>query len=147
MTCEETRALIHKYEAPEDFTHMPIDRSNITDFERQLRHHLPDQYTEFLKKYSQGGVLGMVTLGVNAFGQPTFLFATEDYRKFGLPKDLVVIEEDDDNANWCIDLKSESVVYWKVGSKKYERIYPDFCTYLHDRIHDFIDRTSTAVIS
>lgn len=138
MTCEKTRSLIQKYEAPEDFTHTAVDTSYLHQCEKVLNHRLPGQYMEFLTTYSQGGIFGIVTLGINAFGEPTFLKATEDYRLFGLPENLLVIEEDDNNANYCLNLNDESVAYWHIGEDTYQKVYPDFCSYLTGRIADSI---------
>lgn len=134
MTCEKTRSLIQKYEMPEDFTHTAVDASYLQQCEKAIHHKLPEQYAQFLTSYSQGGIFGMVTLGINAFGEPTFLMATKDYKLFGLPENLLVIEEDDRNANYCLNLNDDSVVYWKIGEKNYRKAYPDFCSYLQGRI-------------
>lgn len=57
---------------------------------------LPEQYKEFLKNYGHGGLDGFEVLGIGLDASAIFLDETVKYRKFGLPHNLVVIENCDE---------------------------------------------------
>jgi len=58
---------------------------------------------------------------------------TKKYRKLGLPKEFIVIENCDEWL-YCIDSRNGEVVSWNQGG--ISREYPDFDTYVLDRFEE-----------
>ena len=96
--------------------------------QRLLGVTIPQQYVEFLDEYGHGGVGGVEILGVGPTGTMLFLEATLRYRKYGLPNNLLVIEDCDTGEVVSWDPVEGSIVD-----------YSDFDAFLLDRAKDAID--------
>ena len=94
---------------------------------------MPSQYLEFLKEYGQGCIGGIEVLGIGANNQLVFVEEILDYRQYGIPQNLIVIEN---CGEWvyCIDSDTYAIVSWSQDLTKEE--YPDFDSYLLDRFSD-----------
>lgn len=130
---DSIKTMIEKYEVKGDFTHTAITDAQISEAESILSVKLPSQYTEFLRTYGHGGIGGTEIIGIGKNGKLLFVDATLRYREYGLPQNLVVIENCDE---WvcCIDCSSGKVVTWSEDIP--EEAYSDFDTYLLDRFKD-----------
>ncbi|WP_195419750.1 SMI1/KNR4 family protein, partial [Collinsella sp. D33t1_170424_A12] len=74
------------------FTHAEFNDETRALAEQKLGLRLPEQYVEYLKTFGHGGVGGVDILGVGCDGSLIFVEETLLYRKYGLPKNLVVVE-------------------------------------------------------
>ncbi len=79
--------------------------------ERALAVSLPEQYVEYLKTFGHGGVAGVEILGIGHDGSPIFVDRTIFYRGYGLPENLVVVENQDEWLT-CIDCDTGKIVSW-----------------------------------
>ena len=98
---------------------------------------LPEQYLAFLDGYGRGGLDGLEILGVGLDGSIAFLDETLEYREFGLPSNLVAIENCDEWLE-CIDCDSGEVVSWDMGGEIIPTS-PSFDDFLMDRIENAIE--------
>ncbi|MCR5783886.1 MAG: SMI1/KNR4 family protein [Clostridia bacterium] len=87
---------IKLHEKPNDFTHAIFDESLLNDTQNALGVKLPEQYIEFLINFGHDGIGGVETIGIGKNSQPIFVYETLDYRKYGLPDNLVIIENCDE---------------------------------------------------
>jgi hypothetical protein len=129
--------LIKKYEKPGDFNYATVTDEMLKTAEKKLSINLPDQYKDYLKMFGHGGIGGIEIQGVGLTGRMIFADSTEEYRKDGLPNNLVVIENDDE---WliCIDCNNGKIVSWDYeGCVKEE--YDCFDSFLHYRLLEAID--------
>ncbi|MBT2214623.1 SMI1/KNR4 family protein [Virgibacillus dakarensis] len=78
------------------------EESILGEIENRLDVTLPDGYKWFLRKYGSGGIFGVDILGVGRFNEPIVIDETMKLRKFGLEKNLVVIEDCDEFV-YCLD--------------------------------------------
>lgn len=119
------------------FTHAEFNDETRALAEQKLGLRLPEQYVEYLKTFGHGGVGGVDILGVGCNGSLIFVEETLLYRKYGLPKNLVVIENQDE---WlvCIDSVTGKIVSWSQG----EDVLPEhdcFDDYVIEEFHEAID--------
>ena len=130
---KEIKTLIKDYATKRSFTYKAITEEQIKEAEESLSVKLPSQYLEFLKEYGQGGIGGIEVLGIGANNQLVFVEETLDYRQYGLPQNLIVIEN---CGEWvyCIDSDTCAIISWSQDLTKEE--YPDFDSYLLDRFSD-----------
>lgn len=84
--------------------------------ERKLGLTLPSQFVEYLANFGHGGIGGVEILGVACDAELIFVEETELYRKYGLPNNLVVIENHDEWLS-CIDCDNGKVVTWAQGEE------------------------------
>lgn len=88
-------------------------------------------------KFGDGGFEGFEILGAEIDGSMRFVDQTLEYRKLGLPADLVVIEDCDEWA-YCVDCSSGCAVSWSpVDDARVD--YPDFDSFLLQRIEDSVE--------
>ncbi len=110
------------------FTHAEFSDENRTRAEETLGLSLPGQYVEYLKTFGHGGVAGVEILGIGCDGTLIFVDKTMLYRGYGLPENLVVVENCDEWV-YCIDCSSAAVVSWEVDGE----VKPEF-----DCFDDFV---------
>ena len=89
---DQIRALIAQHEKERDFTHVAPTDEMLAAAQRLLGVQLPQQFVDYLNEYSHGGVGGVEILGVGLTGTMLFLEVTLDYRKYGLPHNLLAVE-------------------------------------------------------
>lgn len=100
-----------QYEEDSFFTRAGFSDEARARAEHELNLTLPDQYVEYLKTFGHGGVAGVEILGVGCNGNLIFVEETILYRKYGLPLNLVVVENHDE---WliCADCDTGKIVSW-----------------------------------
>ena len=133
---EKLQEMIRSYEAQGDFTHASVTEEKIKAAEKELAISIPKQYMDFLFNYGHGGIGGIEIIGVGKTGRLLFAEETEKYRQYGLPKNLLVVEDCDEWV-YCIDCTTGKVVSWSNGSVKI--CYQTFEEYLEDRFNDAIE--------
>ncbi len=111
---KEIQDLISKYEDEGFFTKVPPTQEMIETAQNNLGCTIPNQFLEYLKVYSYGGINGTTILGIGKTGRIIFLDVTLEYRKYGLPENLIVIENCDEWL-YCIDANTGEVVSWAIG--------------------------------
>ena len=128
--------LISKDGKENSFTRVVPTKRMLEKVKEQLGFSVPEQFLEFLNKYSYGG-FGFEIYGIGFDGSIAFLDETLEYRKIGLPENLLVIENCDEWL-YCIDTNTDKVVSW----------YPDgepcvdfscFDDFLLERLNDSIE--------
>lgn len=79
-----------------------VDTDKIRYIENNLNVKLPDSYKWFLKTFGYGFIYGVEILGYDKTTPPSVVTETQDYRKYGLPNEYVVIEDCDEFV-YCLD--------------------------------------------
>lgn len=74
----------------------------VKQIEESLNINLSESYKWFLMNYGSGGIFGVNILGVGKSNNPIVVTETTEYRKYGLEKNLVIIE-DCDEYFYCLD--------------------------------------------
>ena len=128
--------LITRFEDKGSFTKVAPNQEMLAEVEEKLGFSVPEQFLEYLKAYSHGGI-GFEILGIGFDGSISFLEETLEYREDDLPKNLLVVENCDEWL-YCIDVNTGEVVSWSIDEDP--RIeYPCFDDYLIDRLNDAIE--------
>jgi len=100
--------LIKKYDDGKGFAH-GISEDKIKRIEELLDVKLPEQYKWFLRKYGEGGFMGIEIMGYVSEDFISVVSETKSYRElFNLDKDYIIIE-DIDEYYYCISCKSGKV--------------------------------------
>ena len=129
--------LIAQYEQDGDFTHAAPTKDMLAAAERLLGVTIPRQFVEFLQEYSYGGIGGVTILGVGLDGSMAFLEETLDYRKYGLPHNLLAVENCDEWL-YCLDCDTGEVVSWSQVDGVLPG-YPSFDDFLLQDLEDAIE--------
>ena len=74
----------------------------VKQIEESLNINLSESYKWFLMNYGSGGIFGVNILGVGKSNNPIVVTETTEYRRYGLEKNLVVIEDCDEYV-YCLD--------------------------------------------
>lgn len=135
---EDVLKIINEYESQGDFTHVVVRDDVLSNAETVLNINIPEQYRWFLKNYGHGGIGGIETLGMGKNGRIIFVDETIKYRSYGLPNELIMIENCDEWI-YCINTRNEKIVMWSHGREKYDFAYENFLAYLKDRMNDAIE--------
>ena len=131
----EIRETTHEEDA--HFTRVAPTEEMLESAQRLLGVTIPQQFIDYLMEYSHGGVSGVEVLRVGLTGTILFLEATLRKRKYGLPSNLIVIENCDEWQE-CIDCDTGEVVSWDPIEGAIVD-YPDFDSFLLDRTQDAIE--------
>lgn len=134
---DQIRALIAQHERDALFTRVAPTEEMLASAQRLLGVAIPQQFVDYLREYSHGGVGGVEILGIGLDQSVAFLEATLWHRKYGLPSNLLVIENCDEWQE-CIDCDTGEVVSWDSIEGTIVD-YPDFDAYLLDRTQDAIE--------
>lgn len=131
--------LIKKNEKEGDFTYTRVTDDMLKKAEEALGVKIPQQFRWFLKTFGDGGI-GMEVMGIALDGTMEFVDSTLEYRKYGLPNSLIIIESCDEWFN-CIDTNNGEIVSWAIGETREEVtvLYKDFETYLTEIIQDILE--------
>ena len=135
---DELYAFVKKYESIGDFTYADVTDEMLNGVERGLNIKIPEEYKRFLKEFGHGGIGGLEILGVGKNGSLIFEKETLKYRAYGLPTELIVIENCDEWI-YCVNSINGKVVMWSIGDKGYSEVFDSFKTYLCDRINDMLE--------
>lgn len=128
--------LIAQYEQAGDFTHKAPTKEMLVEAEQLLGITIPQQFIEFLQEYSYGGIGGITILGIGLDGSMAFLEVTLDYRKYGLPHNLLAVENCDEWL-YCLDCETGEVVSWSQVDGVLPG-YPSFDDFLLQDLEDAI---------
>ena len=114
----------------------PTDEE-LSEAKIQLGFDIPDEYVWFLKTYGHGGFF-FEFLGYGINGTPILVEKTLYERKFGMPTELLVIENCDEYVV-CIDSLTGKVVSWSKHDKHgVIAVAENFYEYFLNRIENAI---------
>ncbi|ACV22894.1 SMI1 / KNR4 family [Slackia heliotrinireducens] len=133
---DKIKELISKYEDEGFFTRVPPTPEMVKEAQEKLGVEIPEQFLEYLNIYSYGGINGTEILGIGMTGKIMFLEETLEYRRYGLPNNLIVVENCDEWV-YCLDAETGKVVSWsQLDGLKDE--YPSFDDFLLDELNEAI---------
>ena len=133
----QIRALIAQHEQKGDFTHVAPTEEMLASAQRLLGITIPQQFVEFLQEYSYGGIGGVTILGIGLDESMAFLEVTLDYREYGLPHNLLAVENCDEWL-YCLDCDTGEVVSWSQVDGVLPG-YPSFDDFLLQDLEDAIE--------
>lgn len=131
------RALIAQHEKEGDFTHVAPTEEMLASAQRLLDVTIPQQFVDYLAEYSHGGVGGVEILGVGLTSDMLFVDTTLRYRKYGLPHNLLAVENCDEWL-YCLDCDTGEVVSWSQVDGVLPG-YPSFDDFLLQDLEDAIE--------
>lgn len=135
---EEIKKLIEEYSEEAVFTGKISSDEIIESSIEELNVNIPDDYRWFIKNYGQGGIGGVEILGISRTNKAIFKDTTLEYRNYGLPINLVVVENCDEWL-YCIDTDTEKVIAWNRIDGILGDRYTTFLEFLLDRFNDEIE--------
>lgn len=114
-----------------------LDNNKINAIEERLNISLPESYKWFLKEYGTGGVFGVEIFGGGLRETPTCVRETEEWRKYGLPKDFVVIQNYGGGV-YCLDTSRFNnnecpVIDWEQDDQGGLNGYDNFYLFLEEK--------------
>lgn len=139
---DEIIKLIEKYGEEDDFTGSS-NYEKVLKVGEVLDLKLPESYKWFLKNYGHGGINGVEVYGISKADIPSCVRHTDNYRRYRLPKEFIVIENCDEWL-YCIDtgkmIEDECpIVYWNKNNKSTNLSFSNFYEYLYTRFNENID--------
>ena len=129
---------IRRYEHNGDFSHTVVTEDMLNESEDRLGVKLPEEYKQFLKTFGHGGIGGVEVLGIGKNGTMIFENETIKYRAYGMPNNLLIIENCDEWV-YCIDTNNGKIVMWASGCESYSNAYNGFKEFLQDRVNDILE--------
>ena len=130
---DKIKELINRYETAGDYTHVKFQSEELDEAERSLGIKIDPAFKQFLYECGYGGIGGVELLGIGENHEMVFVTETLRYREYGLPQNLLVIENCDEWL-YCIDSNNGKVVSWSQDEIQDE--YESFDDYLFDRFSD-----------
>lgn len=120
-----------------------ITNEKIKQVEKDLDVQLPQSYKWFLEQYGYGGINGVFIEGVGLNNSMQVVKITKSLRGYGLPKNLIVIENLDEYV-YCldtdeIDINECPIVDWNQAFGKGNEQYINLYEYLYERFSDAIE--------
>ncbi len=113
----------------------------IKSVEKLLEVTLPESFRWFLRKYGSGGIEGIELFGIESDREPkdcTLVIMTKEYRKKGMPQNLVVIESEGDYVR-CLETDGGAVVTWSQHDKDgVVAEEENFYTYFNEKLDDYV---------
>lgn len=125
---EKILEMVAQHKEDSFFTHAEFADETRVTAEKALKVTLPAQYAEYLKAFGHGGVAGVEILGMGCDGSMIFVDSTLRYRGYGLPENLIVVENCDEWL-YCVDCSNGAVVSWEIDGE----VKPEF-----DCFDDFV---------
>lgn len=135
---DELYNIIKNNESKGDFTYVEVTNDMLNEAEKELKLKMPKEYVWFLQKFGHGGIGGIEVIGIGKNKTLAFVKETLKYRMYGLPSELIVIENCDEWV-YCINSIDEKIVMWSQGNSRYTEAYDNFEAYLKDRINDMLE--------
>ena len=129
---------IKQYETAGDFTYASVSDEMLEQSEQILKITIPEEYRQFLKEFGHGGIGGIEILGVGKNCKKIFEQETLKYRSYGMPEELIVIENCDEWV-YCINTMDGAIVKWLKGCAEYAMAFSSFDEYLLSRLNDIIE--------
>lgn len=132
--------MIEEYGEERDFFGGASEQE-IRKAEEILGLQFPESYRAFLKEYGSGGICGVEILGIEGNLGASVVKATERWRKLGLDKKLIVIEDSGEfvRCMYSADVRDEKVYSWVRGGKELSVRYDTFDDYIMDMFQEGID--------
>lgn len=142
MNRQDVEKLIYK-QIDEFFFTGGVKEELINEIELQLNVKLPESYRWFLRHYGHGGINGVLIQGIGLDESLQVVNTTLSLRKYGLPNNLVVIENIDEYV-YCLDtsqmINNECpIVDWDQSSGIGKKCYSNLYCYLFERFNDAIE--------
>lgn len=110
----------------------------LMEAENALGIKIPEEYVWFLKTYGHGGFF-FEFLGYGLNGNAIFVKKTLSEREYGLPKELLVIEDCDEYV-CCIDTVSGEIVSWsKYDNDGVIKVADNFYEHFLDNVNNAIE--------
>ena len=135
---EKIYELIKQHECKGDFTHAIVTEEMLDKAERRLNLKIPKEYSLFLREFGHGGIGGIEVIGVGKDGTLVFEKETLKYREYGLPDELIIIENCDEWV-YCVNSINGKIVMWSKENTEYAEAYDNFEVYLYDRVNDMLE--------
>ena len=137
---EKIKKMVEEYGEERDFFGGASEQE-IRKAEEILGLQFPESYRAFLKEYGSGGICGVEILGIEGNLGASVVKATERWRKLGLDKKLIVIEDSGEfvRCMYSADVRDEKVYSWVRGGKELSVRYDTFDDYIMDMFQEGID--------
>lgn len=119
------------------FSYATVDDEMLKNAETRLNVKIPPSYQWFLKTFGDGGIGGVEIFGVEKDGTMAFVDETLFLRTYGLPANLIAIENCDE-WYYCIT-EDGTIVMWIPRSESVDTAYESFELYLMDRTNDVLE--------
>ena len=131
--------MISAYVEEKDF-YGETTEEQIVKTEGFLGFKFPKEYREFVKMYGSGGICGVQIAGIEGDLGASVIKATERWRRLGLDKSIVVIEDVGEFIMCMNTSNNDSKVYvwYRIYPKLVER-YESFTSFLIDNFQEGID--------
>lgn len=132
--------MIEEYSEEKDLFGAVLERF-IYDAEEKLGVNFPQSYRNFVKKYGSGGICGVEIEGVQANLGASVVKATERWRKLGLERNLIIIEDSGKfvRCMYSASINDERVFSWIRGGQELSPRYNTFDDYVIDSFQEGID--------
>ena len=119
------------------------DERQIKTIEKELEVTLSDSYKKFLLEYGLAVLPGFIILGCGLSTIPACVEYTLDWRNYGLPKTLVVIEDEGTDWIYCLDTSELEngecqVVDWEQNIGIEQKRYNSFMDFFRDNFKESI---------
>lgn len=138
METESLFKALRVFEHSGDYDRKEVSEKQLRAVEKEIGCRIPEEYRACLKEFGMGDRIdGFVVLGFNDNKEPVFLRAAEDYRVFGLPEGVLVLEECEEWL-YCIDIHTGEVFTWSPGNSVLNEAYDSFFDYLEGRIMEVL---------
>ena len=137
---EKIRHILEEYQAECLFSYINPTAEEIQTAKAELNGEIPGDYRWFLEQYGEGGLDGLEIYGFNRLRGATFVHKTLLYRTYGLPEQLIVIENGDEWKT-CIDTRTGKICLWSPGDTigDVDIAYNDFLSYFYDELNNVIE--------
>jgi hypothetical protein len=114
-----------------------VPETAIVQIEKELDVTLPESYKWYVRNYGQGGIGGVEIFGVGLNNVLPCVEITNDYRRVGLPKQYVVIQNVDEWI-YCLDTETMTngecpVVDWDRQAGTGRHKYDNFFLFLYEK--------------
>lgn len=130
-----------EYYGEEDDFFGEVSEEYINKAEEKLGVKFPLSYRSFIKKYGSGGICGVEIEGVQSNLGASVVDSTERWRKLGLDRNLIVLEDSGEfvRCMYCVDINDGRVFSWERGGKELYPRYNTFDDYIIDIFQEGID--------
>jgi hypothetical protein len=117
------------------------DENRINFIEQELGVILPASYKSFLREYGLAVLPGFVILGNGLSAVPACLDSTLDWRKYGLPPAMVVIEDEGTDWIFCLETSKNKfgecpVVDWEQNHGNGKESFENFSDFFEARLKE-----------
>ncbi len=120
------------------------NKGRVEQIETQLSLTLPDSYKWFLQYFGHGGGYGVEILGNGLAETASCVETTLDWRNYGLPASMVVVEDEGIEWIYCLDISRMKngecpVVDWEQRDGIGKEYFETFLEFFASRLKDSLD--------